>query len=144
MTGNRKGIDALITALILLVCMLCTVDCKSSIPSSLELLDLSYSFSDYLSDFDKRYNDIEYIPREDIFYNNLANIVKHNSLYYEHINKDLDFKIRNGIPTYAKGLNEFTDLEPFEIFKGFDKKQHSAYSASANLSVSRTLDVSKI
>ena len=67
------------------VFMFCTVDCKLSIQSSHELLDLSYLFSDYLSDFDKCYNDIKYIPCEETFYNNLANTFKHNLLYYEHI-----------------------------------------------------------
>ena len=118
--------------------------CSAGIPPRSHELDSSYTFQQYVLDFDKDYdpNSEEWNKREQIFGRNLVQILEHNGLYYAK--KDIDDYVRGRgggkKPTHTLGINHLTDLEPHEMRKGFDKGGHSAFqSAQAATSVGRAL-----
>lgn len=111
-------------------------------PPSSNALDVSYTFVDFVSDFEKPYEPgtEEWKYREDIFNDNLSQILSHNALFYASNENDSSSKGT----TYTKGVNKFTDKLASEIYKGFDKRQHPAYGFSPISSTTRKLSVSQL
>lgn len=62
----------------------------------------SYSFADYVKEFDKAYTAAEYNTRQSIFETRLADIKKHNA---------------DASRTYKRGINKFSDLTAEEFKK---------------------------
>jgi cathepsin L len=75
-------------------------------------VDESYSFEEFVADFDKSYSDREESrKRQIIFEKNLRTILSHN--------KQVDLSQRG----HVLGVNPFADLEAEEIPRGYDKMQ---------------------
>eukprot|EP00562_Extubocellulus_spinifer_P003909 CAMPEP_0178524390 /NCGR_PEP_ID=MMETSP0696-20121128/29616_1 /TAXON_ID=265572 /ORGANISM="Extubocellulus spinifer, Strain CCMP396" /LENGTH=427 /DNA_ID=CAMNT_0020155719 /DNA_START=19 /DNA_END=1302 /DNA_ORIENTATION=- len=117
--------------------------CSGAVPPRSDELDSSYTFHQYVRDFDKGYepNSDEWNKREQIFGRNLATILEHNERYYSE-----DSVVRGGgslldgkKPTHTLGINHLSDLEPNEMHKGFDKGGHPAFQSEAATSVARAL-----
>ena len=76
----------------------------------------SYSFTQFLSDFGRFYDDrIEYLKRERIFYENLRTIVAHNR-------KQQFQKSNVADGHYWMGVNPWADRRADELFRGYDKR----------------------
>ena len=96
-------------------------------------LDDSYTFEQYLSHFNKSYNDPdEYTRRKELFNKNMQTILNHNK---DRMNDQGDI-LDNG---YVMGINQFTDFDHrFELPMGYNKLQHPAWSSQLVSSVSKT------
>jgi len=96
-------------------------------------LDDSYTFEQYLSHFNKSYNDLdEYARRKELFNKNMQTILNHNK---DRMNDQGDI-LDNG---YVMGVNQFTDMDHrFELPMGYNKLQHPAWSSQFVSSVSKT------
>lgn len=117
-------------------------------------LDATYTFDQFVLDFDKHYDTPdERAKRERIFNFNLQTILDHNDSYYSHKNQNY-LKKGEGVgvgsdehkkPTHTLGINHFADLEQHEIHKGYHKHSHEAYrsymadSSAMSSAVARTL-----
>ena len=90
-------------------------------------LDNSYTFDEYVLEFKKSYSKgtDEYRKREGIFQQNMETILNHNAA---------DFSF-----SFHMGLNEFTDRETSEMWFGFDKGSHPAWSGDETSAASRRL-----
>jgi len=108
-------------------------------PRSHQLTD-SYTFSDYVSDFERTYEEgsDEWELRQGVFEENLATILEHNHRFYN--NEDEDG------PTYTMGINEHTDKKPEELYHGYIVGSHrlSLNNEPETSAVSRRLGVSKL
>eukprot|EP00580_Thalassiosira_gravida_P016848 CAMPEP_0201659162 /NCGR_PEP_ID=MMETSP0494-20130426/2010_1 /ASSEMBLY_ACC=CAM_ASM_000839 /TAXON_ID=420259 /ORGANISM="Thalassiosira gravida, Strain GMp14c1" /LENGTH=426 /DNA_ID=CAMNT_0048136557 /DNA_START=31 /DNA_END=1311 /DNA_ORIENTATION=+ len=85
-------------------------------------LDDSYTFEQYLSHFEKSYDDpAEYGRRSAIFANNMNKILSHNvgKMTAEG----------NVIEGYVMGVNKFTDVATNELPMGYNKAFHPAWSS---------------
>ena len=83
-------------------------------------LDDTYSFAQYLSHFDKSYDDPkEYDRRSNIFAKNLQKILRHN------VGKMTE--AGDVIEGYVMGVNMFTDVETSELPMGYNKALHPAW-----------------
>ena len=86
---------------------------ESSWSSSFILDDeRSYSFEQFVQDFDRTYeNPVEYAVRKQIFNENLRTIVEHNRVQQQH--------------GYWMGINPWADRRADELWMGYDKYQSS-------------------
>jgi len=83
-------------------------------------LDDTYSFAQYLSHFEKSYDDPkEYDRRSNIFAKNLKKILRHN------VGKMTE--AGDVIEGYVMGVNMFTDVESSELPLGYNKALHPAW-----------------
>lgn len=96
-------------------------------------LDEFYTFEQYLSHFNKSYNDLdEYARRKELFNKNMQTILNHNK---DRMNDQGDI-LDNG---YVMGVNQFTDFDHRnELPMGYNKLQHPAWSSQFVSSVSKT------
>lgn len=71
----------------------------------------AYTFESFVDDFDKSYQDpTEYAHREEIFYQNLATMERHNQQEQE-----------DGRHGYTLGVNQYSDLLPSQVPMGYVK-----------------------
>jgi len=85
-------------------------------------LDDSYTFEQYLSHFEKSYDDpAEYDHRSAIFAKNMKKILSHN---VGKMTADGDV-----IEGYVMGVNMFTDVATDELPMGYNKALHPAWSS---------------
>ena len=71
-----------------------------------------YCFDQYLTDFDKTYQEDEYAKRRRIFDENVAAIEQHNRQEQQH--------------GYRLGINQFTDTSSSEMYTGYAKSLKAA------------------
>ena len=110
-------------------------------PRSYEL-DATYTFDQFVLDFDKHYDDAEErAKRERIFNANLRTILEHNQRYYSQKRQNLKkgegigIGKQNNTPTHTLGVNHFADREQHEIHKGYQKHSHDAYRSHADSAI---------
>lgn len=96
------------------------VQCGAATPP-LNIVDESYSFEDFMADFDKSYSDEELARRRGVFDKNLRHILDHNS------------KDGKG---HVLGINQFMDLESDEVPRGYDKSFHASWNGGLLGSIS--------
>ena len=100
-------------ALLLLIC----ANFVDSTPS-VDNVDESYTFNNFVAEFGKTYSIQELARRKGIFEANLRYILDHN---------------RKGDKGHVLGINQFTDLEAHELPRGYDKSFHSAWNGGVML-----------
>ena len=105
---------------------------SAAIPSASEL-DSSYTYDDYVNDFEKGIIEEEYEKRREIFDNNLKEILQHNEAYFQK---------NDDSPLYYKHVNQFTDLEQHELPLGLDKAKLHGWNRDARTTNSRELSSS--
>eukprot|EP00584_Thalassiosira_punctigera_P026593 CAMPEP_0172578568 /NCGR_PEP_ID=MMETSP1067-20121228/138803_1 /TAXON_ID=265564 ORGANISM="Thalassiosira punctigera, Strain Tpunct2005C2" /NCGR_SAMPLE_ID=MMETSP1067 /ASSEMBLY_ACC=CAM_ASM_000444 /LENGTH=421 /DNA_ID=CAMNT_0013371265 /DNA_START=46 /DNA_END=1311 /DNA_ORIENTATION=- len=94
-------------------------------------LDESYTFEQYLSHFEKFYDDPEeYNRRSYIFAKNMDKILRHNE---GRMNED--GVVLEG---YVMGVNMFTDVESHELPMGYNKAHHPAWKSQLSGAIART------
>lgn len=96
---------------------------SAAIPPRSNELDDTYTFDQFLQDFDKHYDTpSEHAKREKIFKANRSMILEHNAAYYSKKNTRANLK-----PSHTLGINQFADLEHHEIHKGYFKQSHAVF-----------------
>jgi len=97
----------------LLVAFLVVSCVFANVPENLK----TYTFKQYVHDFNKIYSSEEYRIHEEIFELQLAEIIRHNSLPNQR---------------YQKGVNKFTDMTEaeFKSFRGYSPRMSAALFAS--------------
>jgi cathepsin L len=103
------------------------VKCVDAAAPSLDTVDESYTFENFVAEFSKSYSDQEISRRRAIFHKNLRHISEHN---------------RKRDKGYVLGINQFTDFEPREIPRGYDKSFHASWNGGAGVVASGTDELS--
>jgi len=92
-------------------------------PPKAHQLNSSYSFNQYLQNFDKTYPDPrEYRIRSNIFASNLAKILSHNEGRLSENGEILD-------SGWVAGVNYYTDQDSEELPFGYNKMLHEGWSS---------------